>query len=149
MPYTSCGLFVIDKNNKFVVGHPTGSPPPFWSIPKGKVEEGETHWEAAVRETIEEVGLDINDFKYTLLGESELIKYQKRSKYIKVFFVKIDEDLSNFPFRCDSYCTHNNKQEMDKFHLIHIRSDFSYDRIHETQVQCLNSFLESFDLEKI
>lgn len=32
---------------------------PVWNLPGGKVERGETPWEAAVRETCEETGLEI------------------------------------------------------------------------------------------
>jgi ADP-ribose pyrophosphatase YjhB (NUDIX family) len=56
----SAGLLII-QNNKMLLAHPTKAP---WygtyTIPKGKVEEGESYIKAAIRETKEEVGLDIN-----------------------------------------------------------------------------------------
>ena len=52
--------FVIIQDNKILVCHPTGAK---WygtySIPKGHVEEGESHLAAALRETYEEIGVHI------------------------------------------------------------------------------------------
>ena len=56
----SAGLLII-QDNKMLLAHPTKAP---WygtyTIPKGKVEEGESYIKAAIRETKEEVGIDIN-----------------------------------------------------------------------------------------
>jgi len=56
----SAGLLII-QDNKMLLAHPTRAP---WygtyTIPKGKVEEGETYLDAALRETKEEVGIDVN-----------------------------------------------------------------------------------------
>lgn len=57
----SAGLVLI-YDNKILLVHPTGAK---WygtySIPKGHVEKEENIWEAALRETKEEIGVDIND----------------------------------------------------------------------------------------
>lgn len=57
----SAGLLII-QDNKILLAHPTKAP---WygsyTIPKGKVERGETYIEAAIRETKEEIGIDIDD----------------------------------------------------------------------------------------
>lgn len=56
----SAGLLII-QNNKMLLAHPTKAP---WygtyTIPKGKVEEGETYVDTAIRETKEEVGIVID-----------------------------------------------------------------------------------------
>ena len=56
----SAGLVIIQDGN-ILLGHPTGQK---WqgsfSIPKGRVEEGEDLLEAAIRETSEEVGINID-----------------------------------------------------------------------------------------
>lgn len=56
----SAGLLIL-YNNKMLLAHPTKSP---WygtyTIPKGKLEENETTIEAAIRETKEEIGIDID-----------------------------------------------------------------------------------------
>ena len=56
----SAGLLII-QDNKMLLAHPTRAP---WygtyTIPKGKVEEGESYIMTAIRETKEEVGIDID-----------------------------------------------------------------------------------------
>ncbi|MGZ4124597.1 MAG: NUDIX hydrolase [Actinomycetota bacterium] len=42
-----------------------------WSLPKGKLEPGETHEAAAIREVAEETGLDVR-----LLGEVGRVRYR-------------------------------------------------------------------------
>lgn len=39
--------------------------PPIWNLPGGKLERGEAPWSAAVRETREEVGLDVEVVRLT------------------------------------------------------------------------------------
>ena len=57
----SAGLLII-HNNKMVLAHPSQKSLKIgtYTIPKGKLEIGETHIEAAIRETKEEVGIDID-----------------------------------------------------------------------------------------
>ena len=57
----SAGLLIIYKN-KMLLAHPVKKRLKYgtYTIPKGKLEEGETHLEAAIRETKEEIGIDID-----------------------------------------------------------------------------------------
>jgi len=62
----AAGIFLVTLDRRILVGHPTNHKPSFWSIPKGKVDEGETSLEAAIRETYEESNVklfkDLHDF---------------------------------------------------------------------------------------
>lgn len=57
----SAGLLII-QDNKILLAHPTKAP---WygtyTIPKGKVEEGESYLQAAMRETKEEIGIVLTE----------------------------------------------------------------------------------------
>lgn len=56
----SAGLLII-QDNKILLGHPTSAPYyGSYTIPKGKVEKGESYLDAALRETVEEVGIEID-----------------------------------------------------------------------------------------
>ena len=91
----SAGLLII-HDNKILLEHPTKSKQVgTFSIPKGKLEDGETHLEAAIRETFEEIGVSINN---ELIDPTpHLIKYiNKNGKCVKkltYFVVKLDEKI--------------------------------------------------------
>ncbi len=38
----AAGIFIVRKDKKILICHPTNHKPDFWSIPKGKVDNGET-----------------------------------------------------------------------------------------------------------
>ena len=82
----SAGLLII-QNNKMLLAHPTKAP---WygtyTIPKGKVEEDESYMDTAIRETKEEVGIDID--KSDIERTYEIINYadEKGRVYKKVYY---------------------------------------------------------------
>lgn len=97
----SSGLVII-QDNKILLVHPSNSP--WWgtySIPKGHVDKNENIYDAAIRETYEETGINIKDFKYSQ-GESGVINYddEKGNIYKKVHYFVIypSEPITNFVF---------------------------------------------------
>jgi predicted NUDIX family NTP pyrophosphohydrolase len=90
----SAGLVIVYKNSILLV-HPTGSAWKYtYSIPKGKIEDGETTLEAAIRETKEEIGVGFSP-DMVKKGEPKVVNYknQQGKIYKKVFWfvVKIDD----------------------------------------------------------
>ena len=55
----SCGCIVLDGDRVLLEREISRNGDRFWSFPKGHIELGETEKEAALRETKEEVGLDV------------------------------------------------------------------------------------------
>lgn len=76
----SSGLLII-KNNKILLGHPTRQK---WystyTIPKGKIMEGEDKIDAAIRETKEEVGVSID--RKDVIPQEHLIEYRTKRGYL-------------------------------------------------------------------
>ena len=64
------GMFIVREDHRILIGHPTNHAPNVWSIPKGKIETGETSLEGAIRETLEETNIDLSD--YTLIGNLDI-----------------------------------------------------------------------------
>jgi ADP-ribose pyrophosphatase YjhB (NUDIX family) len=93
----SAGIVII-QNKKILLAHPTrASWTGTYSIPKGKVEEGESLIEAAIRETKEEVGLTIA--RESLNPAPRLIQYRNKHGKLrkKVYCFLMKEKDTSFP----------------------------------------------------
>jgi len=71
------GIFIFSSDGYILLGK-GGVYKDTWIVPGGGIEENETKLEAAIRETKEEVGIDISSFDvkkldFVLKGESEKI----------------------------------------------------------------------------
>jgi len=129
----SCG-FIIVSTNKVLICHPTYHPSNFFSIPKGKIEEGETEIEAAYRETFEETGLDLKKIPFAqepiCLGTWG---YSHKKKKVTIFLFIAADNIQSIKLFCDSMVKQDGCAfpENDKF----IWADFDYaiENIHYTQ----------------
>ena len=73
-----------NNNNDFNKQH--------WTFPKGHVDNGETDLEAAIRETKEEAGLDVNDFRlfFDFKLESSYVSRKGISKTVWYWIAEIN-----------------------------------------------------------
>jgi len=55
----SCGCVIVDNDKVLLIGAKDDEGKMFWSFPKGHQEAGESDTETAIRETKEEIGLDV------------------------------------------------------------------------------------------
>jgi len=56
--------YLLNENKVLVTKYKKGNRIGFYDTPGGKIEEGETAEQAAIRETKEETGLDVKNLKY-------------------------------------------------------------------------------------
>lgn len=97
MKTVSAGIIILNKDNQILACKPFGKFDGRCDIPKGKIEDGELPYEAALRETFEETGLDLKDVELEEIG---LLTYQpKKDLYLFKCIYEI-EDLS--VLHCDS-----------------------------------------------
>ena len=135
---STCGIFIVDCNNKFLVGHPTGIYKPFcWSIPKGEPDPGETRLQTAVREVFEETGIKIDPKKVQFLWSSE---YATGRKVLHAYIVKIDDDGEDLNPHCDSLFM--NKEGK----LIPEIDDFKWVTVEEAEKICHEAQIKIFPL---
>lgn len=104
----SCGVYLFNSENKLLLEHPTGHKSNVWTIPKGRMDEGETdYFEVAKRELFEETNVNLNNLNIIRKEEFDLIRYRETNKYLKGFFVRVDSDLSDIELGCESMVYRN------------------------------------------
>lgn len=118
----SCGFIIEDKSNKILVGTSTRYSV-VWCVPKGKMEDGESYLDTAIRELKEETNIDYYslDVKYFL--ELPFTKYKYKNKKLKLFYIKVTNDLSLYELKSSTYFEdkYGNKfHEMDKFTFLEL-----------------------------
>lgn len=114
----SAGLILI-CNNKIFLAHPTNQKKTVgWQFPKGHIDDGETAFKAAKRETFEEVGINFENLNidYTKLAEKIVIEYKNNKK--EVFktvtgYVLYLETLPSNQVNYDNAKLPNGQTEMD------------------------------------
>lgn len=119
---TTCGIFLFDDTNEFLIVHPTNHTDNIWSIPKGMVNDNEDYLDAAIRELKEETSIDLKSMEYTILEDIPPFKYQHQDKQLKSFKIKIKGIIDVSKLRCDSMFNDkiNNKlsPEVDDFKMV-------------------------------
>lgn len=85
---TSCGCVILDKNKVLLIGAKDDNGKLFWSFPKGHQEPNESIEETAIRETKEEVGLDVEILEADPIKTGHLIHCGTAYKNILLFIAK-------------------------------------------------------------
>jgi 8-oxo-dGTP pyrophosphatase MutT (NUDIX family) len=136
----AAGIFMVRKDGRVLVCHPTNHKPDFWSIPKGKVEEGEDLIDAAIRETYEESNIDLSECKG--IRALEVVNYSHKKKILHPFLVlernNSNLDWDSFDLKCNSFVPEDRGgfPEMDSWKFVSIEE--ARNLLHYTQVYCLN-----------
>ena len=133
------GIFLVNNSNKLLVCHPTNHKPDFWSIPKGRLDTGETLIEAAIRETYEECNISI--LETNGLRQLDSVEYTTKKKILHPFLLLERNsgtlDWSKFELRCNSFVSpeRGGFPEMDNWMWVGL--DESINLLHETQAMCI------------
>lgn len=142
----AAGLFILRKDFKLLICHPTNHAKDFFSIPKGKVEEGENHLEAAFRETYEETNLDLKDDKNFKIFELDRAIYSHKKKILYPFLCLENHDSTfdweNTEIKCNSNVPEDRGgfPEMDGYEWVTLNK--AKGLLHNTQVVCIPKILE-------
>ena len=136
----AAGIFMVRKDGRVLVCHPTNHKPDFWSIPKGKVEEGENLIDAAIRETYEESNIDLSECKG--IRALEAVNYSHKKKILHPFLVlernNSNLDWDSFDLKCNSFVPEDRGgfAEMDDYKWVSL--DEARVILHNTQSACID-----------
>lgn len=88
---------LIDSENSYLLGQrPAGKPyAGYWEVPGGKVEKGETVFQALQRELQEELGIDIRSSE-----ELTVLEHDYPHAYVRLY-VSIIRDWTGTPTGCE------------------------------------------------
>lgn len=140
------GLFIVRKDKKLLVCHPTNHNANFFSIPKGKVEDGEEFLVAAIRETYEETNINLANVTGFTIYPLKSINYGHKKKILYPFLY-LENKKSGFNWdeielKCNSNVPEDRGgfPEMDGYRWVTL--DEAESLLHETQVACLERIKE-------
>lgn len=110
----SAGFIVVGKDNRLLIGKTSAKKSKYnWTYFKGKVEEGENEFEAAVRELKEESGIDIAASEYFQMSVSTnpFFTYSMKHKNVVLYLLRDSVGmLSRFSPICTTYTKAGNKE---------------------------------------
>ena len=147
MKILAAGIFLINKEQKILICHPSNHPADVWSIPKGKVEKDELEIDAALRETYEETNVDLTQVDWLI--ELDIQTYSHKKKALRPFVVMETKnpsiDFNSFDLKCNSNVpkARGGFPEMDDYMWVDI--DTARKLLHETQVACLDAIEKFID----
>ena len=139
------GLFIINEKGEVLVGHPTNHDVNFYSIPKGRIEDGESYLEAGIRETYEETNLNLKPIydSNKLISHKmmiEIYEHKKKALYPYIIYTKNNPhfDFDLVELKCDSMVEVKDGEdfpEMDEVKWMPIEE--AIEKLHPTQVNVL------------
>lgn len=98
----TCGIYLFRSDNKMLIGHPTKHKSNIWSIPKGRMDEGENdYFDVAKRELLEETNINLDKYKIERKKEFDSVQF-KENRCLKAFFIKVNSDFSDSDIKCTS-----------------------------------------------
>jgi len=127
---TSCGI-VVKYDDKYVIGHVSGQH--HHDIFKGKMNDGETWADTAIRECKEESGLAFTESDIKFLGH---FNYTQK-KNLVVYIAKIQE-LDVDSLICTTYLE-NSRPEMDYYSVV------SFDELIQKTGKNMSRILKSLE----
>jgi len=105
-PKVGLGVIVANQDGKILIGKRKGSHAPYYSIPGGHLDMGETFEDGAVREAKEETDLDIKDPKVIAVTNNLETYRDEGLHYISIVLLAKDfsGELKNMePEKCEEW----------------------------------------------
>lgn len=137
------GIIIVNNDGDILLTKPTGNNT--LSFPKGLQDNNETFLETAIREVLEETGLDLKNINGEFSKEYYTQEYNRKNKTVHLFIFKSNENLKNTPIICNSFFERDGVfiPENDDSFWLSIK-DSKIQKLHEAQLKIFNSIVEFF-----
>lgn len=109
-PGVGIGVIIQNEQGQILIGKRQGSHAPYYSIPGGHLENGETFEEAAIKEIKEETGLHISDLNLVALTNNLRTYHESGKHYVSITFLCTcyrGEPQVMEPGKCESWGWHD------------------------------------------
>lgn len=145
MAKSTCGLFIIDSEGKILICEPYGGIKTShgYTVPKGKIEKGETTLEAAIRETEEECGLSFRNVPEELFVDMGSLLYPHKKKRLHGFAIHINNPVNTDGLECKSF-TDKGHPEIVDFKVVSLKKAVKC--LHHVQGKLLKSYLDTINM---
>ena len=152
----TCGIFLINQDEKILVCHPTNSHWNSWGIPKGLPDPGEDTKTAAIRELLEETSIELHkvldpDRDLFYLGTSD---YKNRKKILVAYWGFVKDTIPIETLICSSMVTNKGNEELqpefpevDKYQWISLEE--AKNCLHLPQRNILPKLIEAIIQSKV
>jgi len=118
-PVIGVGVIIENEKGEILVGKRKGSIAPYWSIPGGGMEYGETFESVAIREVMEETGIEIKSPKVIGLSNNLETFFAEGFHSVSVsLYTKVENKTPKImePDKCEAWMWCNPK-ELPKPHF--------------------------------
>jgi len=106
LPKVGLGVIIVDNNGHILIGKRKGVLSPYYSIPGGHLEIGETFEEGAIREIKEETNLEIQDPEVVVVTNNLRTYKESGAHYVSIVLLaqNFSGELKNMePHKCEEY----------------------------------------------
>ena len=141
MKKITAAIVIIDKHGSILGCHGTGKPKDKgFDFPKGIVDEGETDFEAALRELGEETNIKIEDNENIIdCG----VHQHNKQKYIHIFLYKVIDFPDIDKLNCKSMLeTKDGKllPEVDFYEIISLKDRYKFNFVLQNKFEIIDKY---------
>ena len=141
----TAAIVMINKKGDILAGHATGRKMDTgWDFPKGCVDGNESHIHAAVRELMEETGINLWDIEDAKLLDLGIFPHNKE-KDIHIYLCQVDEFPNLDELECTSYFELDGKQipEVNAFKIISKEERHLFNKVLHNKFEIIDKYNET------
>ena len=141
----TAAIIMIDKEGNILACHATGRKMDTgWDFPKGCADKNESHIHAAVREMMEETGINLWDIEDAQLLDLGIFPHNKE-KDIHIYIYQVDKFPNLSELKCTSFFEHNGEQipEVNAYKIISKKERHLFNKVLQNKFEIIDKYNET------